>query len=632
MANISLSKENIRYIRDAFSHFFPEDAVYSADKPYVSGEFNWDNRKEFIGFVYRLTGVQIKSERDFENIKKAQLAVEKLVEAEKNPEANRPTKEQLETLEKEAKKTVEAQQKAAQEAKRNVEEAVKRKEELAKEAPRKEVFEDAVKQQQEIIAEEVQKTDEIRATLANQKIYFKVEKIPVKETREIKNLKQQAKANPKKFIEDTIRQFKSNPNIKGLTTEELQLASEQAAVTTYDVLTDNSPVVQVAIAKKIIASPEILNKYIPNIEKQTQFKNVIGLFIEQKTAQFELAKQFLNIPKIDGITSPESVTVQISETPRDGFGEFDLNQQIFSPHLENLNQQNLLLENLKSFGEGEIKSQFLSSIGTRLESYIAKLPTDSLLAKTYSSEIVQSCLSSLGIVETAPWVAAEGSLFGKMAIGSGFGPVLGWLGEKTGIDFGVKKAAEKIGTEVVEKMVVPTGTKVAVGATTGTGLAAAITAAFAWTGPLAPVIGTVGAFLIEIVGAKIINKVVDTAKRLLPKIKKNLIAISGGMLAAGLLVFPNTIFGTVLSVGGGLGLVGGIMNGGLSTLGTSLSSIGGGIAGFFGALGGAFLASVGMPIMITLLVFPVIVAFILFIVSSGAYIKENKSDYYRKNQ
>ena len=61
MANISLSKENIRYIRDAFSHFFPEDAVYSADKPYVSGEFNWDNRKEFIGFVYRLTGVHIKN-------------------------------------------------------------------------------------------------------------------------------------------------------------------------------------------------------------------------------------------------------------------------------------------------------------------------------------------------------------------------------------------------------------------------------------------------------------------------------------------------------------------------------------------------------------------------------------------
>jgi len=47
---ISLTRDNISYIREAFSHFFPEDVIYSADKPYTSGEFNWENRKAFIDF------------------------------------------------------------------------------------------------------------------------------------------------------------------------------------------------------------------------------------------------------------------------------------------------------------------------------------------------------------------------------------------------------------------------------------------------------------------------------------------------------------------------------------------------------------------------------------------------------
>ena len=52
--------------------------------------------------------------------------------------------------------------------------------------------------------------------------------------------------------------------------------------------------------------------------------------------------------------------------------------------------------------------------------------------------------------------------------------------------------------------------------------------------------------------------------------------------------------------------------------GLTLGGIGAGIGNFFSALGGAFLGAVGTPILITLLVFPVIVAFILFVINSGA--------------
>lgn len=571
MANTSLTKENIKYIRDAFWHFFPEDTIYSADKPYVSGEFNWKNRRSFIDFVYRLTGVQIKSEKDFGNIKKAELAVEELVETEKNPEANRPTKEQLETLEGESEKRKESQQKATIEAKKSVGEAIEK--------------------QQEIYAEEIQKAKEVEAALKNQKVYYKIEKAPVEENQEIINLKQQAQADPKRFIKDATNQFKDNPNLKNLTANEARVISQQVAVTTYDVLTDNSPIVQVAVINKITSDSTLLNKIVPDSGHQKSLKDFVSVLIEQKRAQFELAEQFANISKIDGISGPENIIVEISETPKDGFKEFDLNQQIVSPHLDNLNQQNLLLNNLKGFGEGEIKSQILSGVGNRLESYVAKLPTNSLLAKTYNSEIVQLGLSSLGIVEAVPWVAVEGSWLGKIAVGSGFGNLAGFIQAKTGINLGVKLAA-KVGAE----------TAVKAGATTvvKTGFKAAFSKITAALGSAGGPIGTVLAWL----GGELLVKIAEKIpwKKILP-----FLVGGAAFLVAGPIIGVAAGIGTLILVSGGIRAV-------------SLGGIGAGIAGFFGALGGVFLGVVGMPILITLLVFPVVVALILFIINSGAYI------------
>jgi hypothetical protein len=52
------------------------------------------------------------------------------------------------------------------------------------------------------------------------------------------------------------------------------------------------------------------------------------------------------------------------------------------------------------------------------------------------------------------------------------------------------------------------------------------------------------------------------------------------------------------------------------TIGTVIVSIGAGIV----AIGGAFVSAIAMPVIITILVFPVIVALTLFIINSGAYV------------
>ncbi len=452
----------------------------------------------------------------------------------------------------------------------------------------KQAVETAIKKQQQIYEEEITKTRALEETLKKQKIYYEIEEKVVEETQEVKNLRQQAEADPKKFIKDAATQFKTNPNVKDLPATEAAVATQQAAVTTYDTLTENPNSVsfQSTVVKNIVSSPELLKKIAPGAEEQNVLKDIGDYLSDSKTAQFELVNQFADLSKTKGA----SFNIKLFDSAGPGRKVFDLSQ-IASQHIESLNQQNLLLGNLRDFGGSEIRSQLLLRMGGRLESYIAKLPANSLLAKTYNSDFVQTGLSSLGIVKTAPWAAVEGSWLGKIIVGSGFGPVAGFIQAKTGINLGVKLAAKTGAT-----MAVKTGTKALITKAT-TALSTAI--------PL-----PVANWIIGYIGGEIIGKIVE--KIPWGKIKKYGLAIASIPLIGGGLLFGVPL----LTIGGaGLGAVGlGIGRG------ITAREIGGGVSSFFGAVAGATLTSVGIPILTTLLVFPVIVALILFIINSGAYI------------
>ena len=142
------------------------------------------------------------------------------------------------------------------------------------------------------------------------------------------------------------------------------------------------------------------------------------------------------------------------------------------------------------------------------------------------------------------------------------------------------------------------------------GLPAVLSKVFAFFASVGPVVGTaIGAFVGWAVG-KIAEKIPWK------KIKEWSAAILGGV--AGLIALPFIGLGGALGIGLGTAGISAALGGGLG--GLTLSGIGSGIADFFGALGGAFLGAVGTPILVTLLTFPVIVALILFIINSGAYV------------
>ncbi|HTK03778.1 MAG TPA: N-acetylmuramoyl-L-alanine amidase [Alphaproteobacteria bacterium] len=561
--NLSLNQKNLEDLMAAFDHYFPEGTIYVSDKPFFSGDFNWNNRDDFIKFINKLiqeSGVVIASQKDIQHVREAQRELVKLVGQEEKTtldkvESNTVSPEQLKQFEKEAKEREDQQKQADINAKRDIEASIKKQQEIYAQAIRKAKVEAAI-----LRAEE-------------KKVYYKVEEAPTE-------LNQQAEADPKQFVEDATKQFEKSAAVQNLSPEEAHIVSEQAALTTYEVFRGNSPAIQTTILKRVIADD--------NIDKN--LKDIASILIDQKTAQYELVKQFVNLP--------ENINVEFSDTPKEGFKEFDL-LQIPTEHLQNLNDQNNFLRNFNvaDLGEKEIRSQILLNIGTRIESHMATLPAGSAMAQFYKTESVQFALQTLGVVETAPLAAVEGSLIGKLAIGSGLGNVANFIQVKTGINLGVKLAV---------KAAVTTGTEAVTGAAVG-----------AAAGSVVPVAGNIIGAIIGFIGTEVIGKI---AKKVpWQKLKKIGPAIAGVTIGLPAIVITGSI-GTGVLLGGGAAAGTALLTGGWPALQAGLSSAFSGLSIAGGVIWKTFLSGIAVPILVTLLVFPVIVALILFIINSGAYV------------
>jgi hypothetical protein len=602
-SNKIYTKVEIEAVQEGLNHYFPYEIGFISSPKIVDDKwsdlnrvFKWHGRDDFFTTLSEVTKVQKLS---FAEIKSASGILEKMKAeapktadykgAEDSPvQANRPGKEMLEQLEKENQ---------------------------TKEAQRKEVVEksdqevrSAIKRQQEIYTEQIEKAKVAEAALKNKKIYYKIEKASVKDAQEVQNLKEQAKANPQEYIKDATKQFRNNPSLKNLSKAEVEIISKQTAITSYEILSGNSPLIQSVIISRVASDPKIINS-ISNPETRKYFMNAAELLTNQKLSQYELSKQLFNFSKIDGYENINDVKIEFSYTPQPGFREFDMGEEIITPYIESLNQQDVLFGSLTGLGESEIKSQILSSAGVRLENYVAKLPANSLLAKTYHSEVVQLGLSQLGIIEAAPWVAVEGSYVGSIAVMSGLGPVAGFVQAKTGIDLGVKLAAKtgvKTATEAGATVIAKTGVETAA----KTGLKGAISKLTASLGSAAGPIGTVLGWL----GGEALVKIAE--KIPWHTVKKWSAAILGGTV--GLIALPMVGFGGAVGIGLGATALSASFGGGLG--GFTLARAGQGIGSFFGALASAVLGAVGIPILTTFLVFPLVVIFILFMINSGAYI------------
>ncbi len=182
----------------------------------------------------------------------------------------------------------------------------------------------------------------------------------------------------------------------------------------------------------------------------------------------------------------------------------------------------------------------------------------------------------------------------------------------------------KLGDKAVGGMVAAAGKQIAIGTITGAGKKlAVITAGSKLTGLVSKAITAIGG-LTGPQGALIGAAVGFLASKAGPILKKigKAIVIGFGILAGGLIGLSTGVGAVLGGLAGGLGTAGlvSVTTGGLPALTSSASAFMSGIASGTSFAFHAALAGIGAPILTFLLGFPVLVALILFIVNSGAYI------------
>ena len=228
--------------------------------------------------------------------------------------------------------------------------------------------------------------------------------------------------------------------------------------------------------------------------------------------------------------------------------------------------------------------------------YVATTSTEEVEVVTFGRTWVQEQLSQIGEENI------QGTNYNPTKLQSSFSV----FKPLTGI---AKDAAIK----GVKKLATKALSKTATGVAVKTGLKAAIASLGLPGGP----VGVALTWLATEVFAKLGSKI----KQFITKHKQD-IAIAGLMLFGG-----GALMGSIpLMVLGGFIAIPSFIGG------ATLAGIGGSIFGLFGAIGGATLGAIAGPILFILLGFPVIVAFILFIINSGAYVVPPSISNLLKNQ
>jgi hypothetical protein len=555
-------------------------------------ELSWVNKETFGKEIQALTGTT--------SIVAAEKVLERRLTAA--PLASKvPTKAERELQEEERIKREAQLAKATQKARADVEAAIK-------------------------------KQQEIQETLKEKVVYAKVETPPpLEETNEnITNFINEAKNHPKSFESDLAQSLKEklSPILsENLNDEEISLLSQKVASDTVTAI--NNPQVQLEVDKEVAllnsftSDTAVAPTIITNTETLQSLKKAsaeIGFF-KNSTA---LSRNIISFVDKDLAfkafgPAPENIKVTFFNQPVEGYTHSLNFDQLGSGYTNLLQSQSRIFDSFSSLAKGEAKSFLLGQARTFLDSQIAKLPADSTIAGLYNSAFGQQILSFVGLGKAAPF---SESLIGEFVLKIPGAPAFfEGLGNFFGVDFGITAAApvaEVAGTTIAATEGAVAVEGVAIGVETGVAAAGAAAGAEVAAGAAAaPVTGGLSLVVAAItaVATVIVPKVINWIKDKISKYGKYAIAAVGAL-------FGFLIGGVGGAVVGGLGTYGvaAFLSGGLPALTGSASVLGSGILTFFGALGSAFIGEVGIPILTALLVFPVVVALILFIINAGAYV------------
>lgn len=582
-----INNRNIQDIRNGFNRYFPEDIPEKSfiDGSYSSGDFKWKNRDDFINFIGSEVKIYINIKKSnklelAQTIRQAQQAFEqRVLTPERSAEANIP--ENIKELTQESEKVSAARKKIIAESNRQV------------------------------------------------RLYItKAENNKLHDLPEASKEKVLSKSIPEltQEIEKSI-----SKSLPGLSDDQIKLMAKDAAYKAVDAVANRDKYVELAresaVLRAISTDATVLPKIIKDketLESVRQAAKEISVLQDMQTKSARMIWTAFDKETGESIF-PSSKDFEIEVSGSSGKEPvFEFRPEGLLRGYETLLNNNTNL--LKSFGDvpvNEFQKLILSRANIWIEGQIStNFPQ---LSRFFTSTESQAFFSQIGVgtvtvdlsgplgtffIENPATLPIANSFlegFG-VTIGAGGGAAAGALAASTAatateisITGGIMASEAFLGGAAVS----------AAGATSGAAAGAAAGTA------IAPVVGTAIGAVVGLVAPKAVGMV----KNLVVKAGKGIVVAAGVVFGGGIAFAA----GSNILVGG---LVGGTATWGVSTLATGgISGVQASLASGVSAIGtginvvfSTFLAGIAAPVIGFLIGFPIVVALILFIINSGAYV------------
>lgn len=580
----TINNKNIESVRDGFSHFYPDRKADFIEGPYSSGEFSWPDRRRFNEFVFNETKVLIRGDGDAGNIKSAQQVFEKKATTPERV-AERTTPEDLKNLEENAARVEAERKKTVADAKETVSRSI----------------------------EAQQKAKTLKG-----KVYAKVE-VPPKEPTAAEISADEAvedlKAKKVSYAVDSTAQIieeKVTPSLKDiLSKEDIHNFSLKAAVDLAEAI--NNPSV-VAAYEEASIQDAILFTAANDVNVPDHIRQAAGEIAATRRFPIERSRQFAQAGLGEGFGKffgrlPSEIAVGISQTPQpgtthnldysklnDGYGNFLQNQMSF-------------INRFGSMPVDEAKSFLFSQLTKAIDLRISALPANSLIRGLAQNTAVRNGFS-LAIGQPISISLGSESWFGGVALRVPGGlKTMNAVGGMFNVSFTTGTAATTGAAEAITAAGAGVGADVAAGAiSTGTAEVAAGATGFT----LGSLPGLAIGLVVGIVASKPIKDFVSWAQRTIGKNKEYFIGAAVALFGFRLFGLPGAVGGGLFGVLGARALLGGF-KGPVRTL----KYLG---AGLGYVVARSLFRSIVKPLVFIVVAIPIIVAFVLFIINSGAYV------------
>lgn len=517
------------------------------------------------------------------------------------------TSEQLENFDKDVERIKESE-KIRADQKKVTEDFVKKGKSVYDEQQK---IQEQIKRAQEIQSELKNKTIYAQVVLTKEQILSKQEEADLNTLREIANLSQDSRT---KLIDDLSEKIveKIRPVMIDATEEEIALASRNAAIDiTEKISTPESRFevpTQVAILSNLTQTPET-QRVVSKPEVIQELEKGSMVLAQHKRAVMEtnesITRSLLgkNIAKVLYGNNPIQVIITDKFIPGTTTHTIQLegvNQDV----LNTMRLQDSFLMTLKEKGIDHIREvgigQTRTFINNQVEKVINKLPKESALKTIYSSETVSLILNRNQLMQQ-PVFMNTGNIIGSVAlrVAPKYAPILTAIG-------GGSYAAVAASSYAASYVTIQTTAGIFAAEAFAGGAGGALAGASA--GSIVPVVGTAIGAVVGYVGGELLSKVASKLKVWWTENKD----VAAPAVGVGTAFFIAPFFGAGPAVVGGVGA--------FALFGGSVAGLATGAFGVLGLIGRSVGIAIATPVIVTLLVLPPLVAFIMLVINNSAYV------------